>query len=391
MEAKLNPRKIRDIVDGFHYNELEGKGLYGLAGDLTIQPEYQRNYIYNDGKKDVAVIDSLLKQYPLGLIYFNQPKADEAKFEILDGQQRVTSIGRFCKDLFVVKVPDGNEQYFSSLSEHQQNLILDTELLIYDCSGTEDEIKQWFKTINIVGVPLTPQELRNAVYSGPFVNAAKKVFSNSGTAVMSKWSNFVRGGPARQEVLEVALSWITQRDGVSIDTYMAKHREDVDCNALETYFTSVIDWAASVFKMTDNSMRGIAWNELYEKYSSQGYNATEMTAEAQELLSDSQIQSKKGIYEYLLGGKTDTKLLNVRVFTEAVKKRVYKKQTDKAKAKGVSNCSYCAIGHDAKKAKIWPKSEMDADHVTAWSKGGATDESNCELLCKSHNRAKGNA
>ncbi|MDU4286513.1 MAG: DUF262 domain-containing protein [Actinomyces sp.] len=197
MEAHLNPRTIRDIVAGFHYNELEGKGLYGLAGNLTIQPEYQRNYIYNDGKKDVAVIDSLLKGYPLGLIYFNQPNADEDKFEILDGQQRITSIGRFCKDLFIVKDSAGNEQYFSSLSEHQQNLILDTELLIYDCYGTEDEIKEWFKTINIAGVQLTTQELRNAVYSGPFVTAAKKVFSNSGSAVMSKWLNFVRGEPTR--------------------------------------------------------------------------------------------------------------------------------------------------------------------------------------------------
>ena len=375
----------------FHYNELEGKGLYGLAGDLTIQPEYQRNYIYNDGKKDVAVIDSLLKGYPLGLIYFNQPKQDEDKFEILDGQQRITSIGRFYKDLFVVKDTDGNEQYFSSLSKHQQEQILETELLIYDCYGTEAEIKEWFKTINIVGVPLTAQELRNAVYSGPFVDAAKKVFSNSGSAVMSKWSNFVKGDPARQEVLEVALDWIAQREGTTIDSYMAKHREDDNCNELQTYFTAVIDWAASVFKMTDTTMRGIAWNTLYERYGDKGYNTTEMTAAAKDLLSDPQIQSKKGIYEYLLGGKTDTKLLNVRVFTEAVKKRVYKRQTDAAEQQGVSNCSYCAIGHDEKKAKICALKEMDADHVTAWSKGGSTEESNCELLCKSHNRAKGNA
>lgn len=391
MEARLNPRKIRDIVDGFHYNELEGKGLYGLAGNLTIQPEYQRNYIYNDGKKDVAVIDSLLKGYPLGLIYFNQPKQDEDKFEILDGQQRITSIGRFYKDLFVVKDTDGNEQYFSSLGKHQQEQILETELLIYDCYGTEAEIKEWFKTINIVGVPLTAQELRNAVYSGQFVDAAKKVFSNSGSAIMSKWSNFVKGDPARQEVLEVALDWIARREGTSIDSYMAKHREDDNCNELQTYFTAVIDWAASVFKMADTSMRGIEWNTLYEQYGGQGYNATEMTAAAKDLLSDPQIQSKKGIYEYLLGGKTDTKLLNVRVFTEAVKKRVYKRQTDAAKQQGISNCSYCAIGHDEKKAKIWALKEMDADHVTAWSKGGSTEESNCELLCKSHNRAKGNA
>ena len=176
---------------------------------------------------------------------------------------------------------------------------------------------------------------------------------------MSKWSNFVRGEPARQEVLEVALDWIAQRDGVSIDNYMAKHRDDEDCNELQTYFTTVIDWAASVFKMTDSSMRGIAWNKLYEQYGDKGYDATEMTAEARELLSDSQVQSKKGIYEYLLGGKKETRLLSVRVFTEAVKKRVYKRQTDAAEKNGVSNCSYCALGHEggarrrSGRSRIW--------------------------------------
>ena len=208
---------------------------------------------------------------------------------------------------------------------------------------------------------------------------------------MSKWLNFVRGEPTRQKVLEVALDWITQREDVSIDNYMAKHRDDTDCKELQTYFTAVIDWAGSVFKMTDSSMRGIEWNTLYEEYGSRGYNATEMTNAARELLADSEVKSKKGIYEYLLGGEKDTKLLNVRVFSEAVKKRVYKRQTDAAKEKGISNCSFCALGHDAVRTKIWELKDMDADHVTAWSKGGATEESNCEMLCKSHNRAKGNA
>jgi uncharacterized protein with ParB-like and HNH nuclease domain len=84
---------VQDICDGFVYNELEGKGLFGLAGKLTIQPEYQRNYIYADGKRDVAVIKSIIKGYPLGLIYFNTISAE--KFEVLDGQQRITSFGRY--------------------------------------------------------------------------------------------------------------------------------------------------------------------------------------------------------------------------------------------------------------------------------------------------------
>src|SRR5450759_5123054 len=105
---------VKDICDGFVYNELEGKGLFGLAGKLTIQPEYQRNYIYADGKKDVAVVRSLLAGYPLGLIYFNQ--AGDGAFEVLDGQQRITSFGRYVTDKFAVKDERGMEQYFGGLA-----------------------------------------------------------------------------------------------------------------------------------------------------------------------------------------------------------------------------------------------------------------------------------
>ena len=192
MKTSLERVSISDIVEGFVYNEVEAKGLYGLGGRLTIQPEYQRNYIYGDGKKDVAVIDSILAGYPLGLIYFND--AGDGQLEVLDGQQRITSIGRFVTGKFAIKV-DGREQTFGSLSREQQDLILNTELLIYTCSGAEQEIKQWFQTINIAGVPLNEQELFNAVYSGPFVTAAKKTFSNSRDSRQQKWSAYVKGDP----------------------------------------------------------------------------------------------------------------------------------------------------------------------------------------------------
>lgn len=160
---------IKDICEGFVYNEYEGKGLFGLAGTLTIQPEYQRNYIYADGKKDVAVIESVIKGYPLGLIYFN--KTSDGKFEVLDGQQRITSIGRFLTGKFALKDIHGMEQYFSGLAADLQDKILETKLLIYECEGTETEIKEWFKTINITGIPLNEQELLNAIYSGTFVKS----------------------------------------------------------------------------------------------------------------------------------------------------------------------------------------------------------------------------
>lgn len=178
MKTTLKQYTVREVVDGFVYNEFEGKGLFGLSGKLVIQPEFQRHYIYNDGKKDVAVIDSLLKGYPLGLLYFHK---DGATLEVLDGQQRITSIGRFTTGKFAIIV-NGSEQTFSSLPKHLQDLIMDSELLVYECEGTETEIKDWFRTINIAGVPLNAQELRNAIYSGPFVTAAKAEFSNSNNA-----------------------------------------------------------------------------------------------------------------------------------------------------------------------------------------------------------------
>lgn len=376
---------VRDIVDGFVYNELEGKGLYGLSGNLTIQPEYQRNYIYNDGKKDVAVIDSVLKGYPIGVLYFN--KVDDNKLEVLDGQQRITSIGRFVTGKFAVKDSNGNEQYYSGMAEVQREKILNTPLLIYLCEGEEPEIKDWFKTINISGVELTPQEILNAVYSGPFVTAAKEEFSNSQNSHVQKWSVYISGDVKRQAYLECALDWVSH--GV-IDNYMSMHRHDHDIDELKTYFNGVIDWISSVFTDVESEMKGLDWGRLYKTYKEKAYDPVKVSEEVRKLLGSYEVKDRKGAFEYILGGSMDTKLLNVRVFDEPTKKAVYAKQTAKAETEGRSNCSYCAIGHDANQSKIWALSDMDADHVAAWSKGGSTDPENCEMLCKPHNRAKGN-
>jgi len=376
---------VKDICEGFIYNELEGKGLFGLAGKLTIQPEYQRNYIYADGKKDVAVIESILKGYPLGLIYF--VKVSENQFEILDGQQRVTSFGRYVNNKFAVKDENGMEQYFNGIASNKQTRILETKLTIYECEGEESEIKQWFRTINIAGVPLNNQELLNAIFSGPFVTLGKEEFSNSQNANIQKWSAYVSGSANRQEFLECALDWVSKGN---IDDYMSRHRFDKNISELKTYFNSVIEWVSGVFKDVESEMRGLEWGRLYETYHKKAYNPNQVSAEVQKLYGDPYIKNRKGIFEYILGDSVDTKLLDVRVFDEATKKSVYSTQTAVAVAKGESNCPLCAIGHDANKRKIWKLAEMDADHVAAWSKGGTTDSKNCQLLCKTHNRAKGN-
>lgn len=376
---------IKDLCEGFVYNELEGKGLFGLSGTLTIQPEYQRNYIYADGKRDVAVIQSILKGYPLGLIYFN--KVENNQFEVLDGQQRITSIGRFVTGKFAIQDNNGMQQYFSSLATELQNKILQTKMLIYECEGTEPEIKEWFKTINIAGVPLNSQELLNAVYSGTFVTLAKEEFSNSQNANIQKWNAYISGSANRQEFLECALDWVSKG---KIDDYMSRHRFDTNINELKNYFNSVIDWVSGVFTNTESEMRGLEWGRLYETYRKQPYNPQTVSLQVKELYADAYVKNRKGVFEFILGGSTDFKLLDVRVFDEATKKSVYAKQTAEAEKNGTSNCSLCAIGHDANKTKIWTLKDMDADHVSAWSKGGVTDIKNCEMLCKTHNRAKGN-
>lgn len=377
---------IEEICKGFIYNELEGKGLFGWSGKLTIQPEYQRNYIYADGKKDVAVIQSILKEYPIGLIYF--VKVDEDKYEILDGQQRITSIGRFLTGKLDIPDENGNYHKFSGLDPNIQELINKTPLTIYICEGTETEIKEWFRTINIAGIPLNNQELLNAIYSGPFVTKAKEEFSNSQNSNIQKWSSYIKGDVKRQDYLETALSWVSKG---SIDKYMTAHRQDDNINELKTYFTSVIDWIDSTFTDVESEMKGLEWGRLYETYHNTPYDPAEVSKKVHELYGDASVKNRKGVFEYILGGCQDTKLLDIRVFEESTKKAKYTQQTDEAKNKDVSNCPMCAAsGQAALIKRLYKYAEMDADHVQAWSNGGATDISNCQMLCKTHNRSKGN-
>ena len=377
---------VGDICKGFIYDKNEGKGLFGLGGKLIIQPEYQRNYIYGDGKKDVAVVESLLKGYPLGLIYFVLNK--DGMYEVLDGQQRITSFARFVNQSWPFAVErNGKPRYFNSLDPDEQKVILDSTLTIYVCEGEPSEIQEWFETINIAGVPLVKQELRNASYHGPFVTKARAVFSNTGNANMNRWQTYVKGDPKRQAILETALDWVSDGD---IDGYMAMHRNDKGVDELKNHFDTVIDWIDSIFEYTGSEVCGLDWGRLYRLYHTNAYSKDKVTQRVDELLTDTQVTNNKGVFEYILGGEQDTSLLNIRVFDDKTKKLVYDQQTKAAVAKGESNCPFCAIGHDNNAKRIYRLNEMDADHVTAWSHGGATDAANCQMLCKTHNRAKGN-
>ncbi len=378
-------KTVRDVIDGFVYNELEGKGLFGLGGKLTIQPEYQRNYIYAEEGKEAAVIDSLLREYPLGLLYFN--KSGDDTYEVLDGQQRITSIGRFVAGKFAITDANGMQQYFSGMAQTLQERILKAPMLIYICEGEEPEIKDWFRTINIAGVQLKPQEILNAVYSGPFVTLAKAEFSNSQNSNINKWAAYISGNVKRQDYLETALEWVSHDQ---IDDYMSQHRFKDDIDELKEHFNKVIDWASNTFTMVEREMQGLDWGKFYNEYHERSYNPVEVSELVKKLYGDEHVKNRRGIFEYILGGCEKKNLLDIRFFEDSVKRVAYDRQTAVAKEKGVSNCSYCAMGHEANKTKIWQLNEMDADHVSAWSKGGETIAENCEMLCKPHNRAKGN-
>ena len=308
-------KKVSDVIDGFVYNELEGKGLFGLGGKLTIQPEYQRNYIYADEGKEAAVIDSLLREYPLGLLYFN--KAGDAAYEVLDGQQRITSIGRFVAGKFAVTDANGMQQSFNSLAKNLQERILNAPLLIYVCEGEEPEIKDWFRTINIAGVQLKPQEILNAVYSGPFVTLAKAEFSNSQNSNVNKWAAYLSGNVKRQDYLETALKWVSNDQ---VDDYMSQNRYSENIDELKGHFNSVIDWVSNTFTMVEREMQGLDWGKLYEKYHEQSYDPGKVSDQVKGLYGDEYVKNRRGIFEYVLDGSQKKNLLDIRYFEDSVKR-----------------------------------------------------------------------
>ena len=383
MKTILKRYKISELCKGFVYNELEGKGLFGLSGALTIQPEYQRNYIYEDGNRDASVVKSILKNYPIGLIYF--VKKSDNKYEVLDGQLRITSIGRFVSGKFAISDEFDNHFYFSSLPPESQELILSTELLVYECEGSETQIKDWFKVINIAGIELNEQERHNAVYSGNFVTLGKAEFSNKQNSNINKWNTYIDGNVSRQDFWKTALNWVSKGN---IEDYMSSHRHDLDINEIKTYFATVIEWVSSLIESTEKEMKYVDWGRLYEKFHNMSYK--DINTDIDKLLDDTYIKNRKGIYEYVLSGKIDLRLLDIRVFDLKTKRDTYNMQTKISTSKNISNCSMCRLSNNQNSSRIWKLEEMEADHVSAWSKGGLTSANNCEMLCVSHNRSKGN-
>ena len=382
---------VEKLCAGFAYDEREDRTLFGMDGKLTIQPGYQRSSVYAEERKEAAVITSILRGFPLGMIYFNTLiENGEKHFEVLDGRQRLTSIGRFVTRQFPIRDENGEEQFFDTLPDAGRKKILNTSLPVCECEGEATELGAWLKSVNTAGVPPNRQEIRNTVYRGPFVARAMEYFSDPANPELPRWSKFIRGKVRRQDYLESALGWLCSARGISIDRYMSLHRHDREIAELKDHFNAVIDWAERVFITVRKEMRGLKWGRLYETYRDRCYDPPELEREIGWLLADPRVTDRRGVFEYALGGYVEKRLLRIRVFDPIITRYVYREQTRAAKRAGVSNCPVCAAKSDADSARIWDLDEMDADHVSVWSKCELPSLENCQVLCKLHNRAKGN-
>jgi hypothetical protein len=392
MKIRLKPITIREIIS--KYKDSAEEGVLGYDGKLNIRPAYQREFVYKDAQRN-EVIKTIMRGYPntafpLNVMYWAE--SDEG-FELIDGQQRTISLCQYAHNEFSI-IMDNMPKNFHNLSAVKKEYFLNYELQVYVCSGTPEERLEWFSVINIAGEPLSHQELLNANYTGPWLSSAKHYFMKTNSAAYGLGNKYVEieANQSRGKGLETAIKWISKEwlSKDSVKQYMADHQKDKNADALWLHFKIVIEWIQITFTKYYREMKGLNWGELYDKYHKHKYDSNRIAIEVEKLHSDSQIENPKGIFEYVLGGSKDTKLLAVRVFDEPTKRSVYAEQTKKAKSQNKSNCLLCALGHDANKDRIWELNEMDADHVTSWSKGGSTDKKNCQMLCKTHNRAKGN-
>lgn len=385
MNSNISDLKItiRDLVKD--YKNSDEDGVYGYGGDLIIRPEFQREFVYKDAQRD-AVVDSVMNGYPIGIMYWSLNKS--GKYECLDGQQRTISICDYVNNRFSVKIA-GYPKIFSNLNEDEKESILNYEVTVYIFSGNETERLEWFKRINTQGEKLNNQELLNAVYTGTWLNDARRYFSKRGCRAIDVGKGCITGNAIEQVYLRKVLTWASDSEGIKhIEDYMSKHQNDKDASGLWVYYQNVINWAKIHFSYVEKKIREKQdWGILYNKYHNKTYNPVELEGEINKLIGDDEVTNHNGIIPYVLSDKTpsDERYLTLRSFSDAVKRRVYNDQTDKAKANGTSNCPYCA---EKTIKTIYLYTEMEGDHIVPWSKGGKTEESNLQMLCRSCNNNK---
>jgi len=362
MKIDLKEISIREIIDG--YVDSQEEGVLGFGGKLNIRPKYQREFIYDEKKRN-AVIETINKGFPLNVMYW--VRNSDNSFELMDGQQRTVSFCQYVNNDYSVK-----DRAFYNLTQPERDKILDYKCMIYICEGNEDEKLSWFRTINIAGERLTDQELRNAMYTGNWLTDAKRHFSKSNCAAYNLSNKYVSKNPIRQELLEKALEWkINEEKLPTIEKYMSVHQHDSNSNELWLYFMNVIEWVKATFITYQNEMKGIDWGILYNRHHHKIYDTQKIQQKILDLRLDDEVGNKRGIYEYILSGNEKT--LNLRVFSESEKIVMFERQ------KGL--CPHCHSKYSIE--------QMEGDHITPWHSGGKTDISNGQMLCRECNRKKG--
>ena len=342
---------------------------------LVCRPQYQRAFVYTT-EESVDLIKSIMEGYPIGLFYWVETNNDpDHDYELMDGQQRTISICSYINGDFAV-----DKRFFYNLTDDEKKQILDYQIMVNVCEGTDQSSKlEWFKIINKSGEPLTNQELRNAVYAGPWLTDAKLYFSKPGGPAVKLSDGYVNTGKVnRQELLERALKWIDYRDSFKdVREYMAKYQLDKDANDLWQYFQDVVNWAKKIFPKTNKKLLVTQdWGKLYHDYHDQTYNPNDLQDEVDKLTLDDDVTSTSGIVPYVLSDETvvDQKLLHIRTFSRRDMLKKYKEQD------GI--CPACG--------KHYEFNEMEGDHIVPWSAGGRTEYSNLQMLCKSDNKRKSN-
>lgn len=384
MKINMIKLKVGDLVQGYNEDDTTSK-VVAWNGNLDVRPEYQREYVYDDQKRD-SVINTVLHGFPLNIMYFvdRGENTSGARYEVLDGQQRIISICRF-KTLSAISVklpaPTGgyNIVNYPNLFDEQQDAFMNYELQVYICEGTEKEKIDWFEVINIAGEKLEKQEIRNAVLHSAWLTDAKSVFSRRNGAANKKYGKYFSGEVIRQKYLETAFRWAADAEGLSwkdteavIRQYMMNHSQDKNADALWKYIEDVFTWVENIFGKFDKTMNGVEWGYLYNRHKDDTLDPQTVQCQVAKLMADDEVQKKSNIYEFVLTG--EAKILNLRAFVERDKITMYNRQN--------GLCALCGKPFDIK--------EMHADHIVPWSKGGITDIANGQMLCAMCNLSKSN-
>lgn len=372
MKIELKKVTVRDVAENYRDNAEEG--VIGFDGKLNIRPKYQREFVYDTKQRD-SVLETIRKGFPLNVMYW--AVNEDGSFEVLDGQQRTISFCKYVAGDFSINV-DGHPMAMHNLNQPQKDQILNYELMVYVCEGNDQDKLDWFRTINIAGAELTPQELRNAVYTGPWLTHAKSIFSKTGGAAYGLSSKYVTGAPIRQELLERAIKW---KSAGNIEQYMSAHQLDQNANELWMHFQNVIWWVQNTFTIYRKEMKAVEWGPLYDRYKDQQFNTEDIERRIGELMQDPDVTKHSGIYPYLLTG--EERHLSIRKFEDREIRAAYERQKHMC-ARGTR----CRTPGNENGLRLFNLNEMQGDHITPWSKGGKTVAENCQMLCVACNREK---